>query len=122
MQQFTDAEVHAKAVALGLIDEGQELPRHERGRVVAILMQQRRAAVRPEPELVAEPRAAASIVIQPDGRIDVDGRPLPWLVAKEPIDVRVDPKANGISTVRLTLLTHSVQIIKPEPAESESAS
>ncbi|MEU9498252.1 hypothetical protein [Streptomyces sp. NPDC048196] len=121
MQQFTDAEVHAKAVDLGLIDEGHELPRHQRGRVVAVLMQQRRAAARPEPEPVAEPRAAASIVIQPDGRIDIDGRPLPWLVAREAIDVRLAPEADGISTVRLTLLVTSVQIIKPE-AESESAS
>ncbi|MFJ3948978.1 hypothetical protein ACIPXV_02765 [Streptomyces libani] len=121
MQQFTDAEIHAKAVDLGIIDAGQELPRQDRGRVVAVLMGQRRAAARPEPEPAAELRAATSIVIQPDGRIDVDGQPLPWLVAKEPIDVRVAPRPGDISTVRLTLLTHSVQIIKPE-AESESAS
>ncbi|MGW7247696.1 hypothetical protein [Streptomyces decoyicus] len=121
MQQFTDAEVHAKAVQLGVISEDQDLPRHERSRVVAVLMQQRQAAAVPE-QPAAPARAASSIVIQPDGRIDVDGKPLPWLVAREPIEVHLAPEAGGVSTVRLTLLTDSVQIIKPDPSESESAS
>lgn len=119
MQQFTDDEVHAKAVQLGVISEDQELPRHERSRVVAVLMQQRQAAAVTEP-LAAPARAASSIVIQPDGRIDVDGKPFPWLVAREPIEVHLAPEVGAISTVRLTVLADSVQIIKPE--ESESAS
>lgn len=107
---YTDADLAAKALQLGLINDGEELPRHLRGKVVAALLQEKAT---PAPD--SEPRLAESVVIQPNGVILVDGEPLSWLVAKEPVDVRVDPE--GVSTVRLTLLTKTVQIIKPEPRE-----
>lgn len=108
--RYTDADIAAKAVQLGLIQEGEELPRNLRGKVVAALMQEETA-----PTARTEPRLAAEIVLQPNGAILVDGEPFPWLVAQEPVDVHLDP--DGISTVRMTLLANAVQIIKPEPRE-----
>lgn len=115
LQQFTDAELHAKAVELGLIYESQELPRNLRSRMAAALLEERRAVARHEqPD---EPVCAKEIVVQPGGVILIDGEPFPWLVAKEPIQVGLNP--DGISTVRLTLFAEAVQIIKPA-AERES--
>ena len=107
---YTDDDLAAKAVQLGLIHEGERLPRNLRGKVVAALLREEAAA-----PAAAEPELAREIVIQPNGVILVDGEPFPWLVAHEPVDVRLDP--DGISTVRLTLLANAVQIIKPEPRE-----
>ncbi|MFJ3812288.1 hypothetical protein ACIPWE_38735 [Streptomyces sp. NPDC090073] len=109
--QYTDGDIAAKAVQLGLIEKGEPLPRNLRGRVVAAMLQEQAPA-----EDTAEPDIADEIVIQPNG-ILVDGARFPWLVAKEPIDVRVDPE--GVSTVRMTLFANSVQIIKSEPREEQ---
>ncbi len=107
---YTDADIAAKAVQLGLIDDGEPLPRGLRGKVVAAMLQEQAA-----PEAAAEPQLAQEIIIQPNGAILVDGEPFPWLVAQEPIDVHLTP--DGVSTVRMTLLAGAVQIIKPEPRE-----
>ncbi|MEW2578342.1 hypothetical protein [Streptomyces syringium] len=117
MQHFTDAEIRAKAEALGLIEPGTDLPRHQRSKVVAALLLERRGEASPSPPSTAV-RAAREIVIQPGGVILVDGAPFPWLVARERVEVGLDP--DFISTVRLTLLAESVQIIKPDP-ESETS-
>jgi hypothetical protein len=111
--QFTDADIQAKAVDLGVIEPGAELPRHQRSKVVAVLLQQ---AAQAQPRAgTAEPRLAKEIVVQPGGDILVDGEPFPWVVAREPMDIRVSP--DGVSTVRLTLMASAVQIIKPEPRQ-----
>lgn len=47
LQQFSDSELHAKAVQLGVITEGEELPREQRSRVAAALLEERRAAKAP---------------------------------------------------------------------------
>lgn len=107
---YTDADIAAKAVQLGLISDGEQLPRDLRGKVVAALLQEQAA-----PAAAEEPQIAREIVIQPNGVILVDGEPFPWLVAQEPVDVRLNP--DGVSTVRMTLLAGAVQIIKPEPRE-----
>jgi hypothetical protein len=106
----TDEEIHAKAVQLGLIQDGDELPRAMRGKVLAALLREQ-----PKAAPAAEPALAAEIVVQPGGQILVDGEPFPWLVAKQPMEIGLDP--DGISTVRMTLLAKAVQIIKPEPKE-----
>ncbi|MFF0777095.1 hypothetical protein [Streptomyces sp. NPDC003720] len=106
---FTEADVTAKAVQLGLIQDGEELPRELRGKVVAALLQEEAAPA------AAQPQLAREVVIQPNGVILVDGEPFPWLVAQEPVDVHLNP--DGYSTVRMTLLASAVQIIKPEPRE-----
>ncbi|MFF5473328.1 hypothetical protein [Streptomyces achromogenes] len=108
---YTDADITAKAVQLGLIDKGEPLPRDLRGKVVAALLQEQAAHA----DAAVEPQLAKEIVIQPNGVILIDGEPFPWLVAQEPVDVRLDP--DGVSTVRMTLLAGAVQIIKPEPRE-----
>jgi hypothetical protein len=77
----TDADIAAKAVQLGLIQDGDELPRQMRGRVVAALLQEQAAAGTGDQP---EPQAAREIVVQPGGAILVDGDPFPWLVAKQP--------------------------------------
>lgn len=107
---YTDADIAAKAVQLGLISDGEPVPPSLRSKVVATLLQEQTA-----PAAAAEPQLAQEIVIQPSGVILVDGEPFPWLVAKDAMDVRLNP--DGVSTVRMTLLANAVQIIKPEPRE-----
>jgi hypothetical protein len=111
--QFTEFDIRAKAVELGLIQDGDVLPRHQRSKVVAVLLQE--AANASPKKAEPEPQLAKEIVIQPGGAILVDGEPFPWLVAKQPMEIGLDP--DGTSTVRLTLLTGAVQIIKPEPRQ-----
>lgn len=108
--QFDEADLHAKAVELGLIYASQELPANLRSRVAAALLQER-ATHAPG----SEPQLAKEIVIQQNGPILVDGEPFPWLVAKQPMEIGLNP--DGVSTVRMTLLAESVQILKPEPRE-----
>lgn len=109
--QFPELDIRCKAVELGLIADGEDLPRHLRSRVVAVLMQEQAAPQRSG----REPQLAKEIVIQPGGDVLVDGEPFPWLVAKQAMEIGLNP--DGISTVRLTLLTEAVQIIKPEPRQ-----
>lgn len=108
--QFTDAELTAKAVQLGLIGQDQALPRQARSRVAAALVEERRAEARQDK--AAEPVCAKEIVVQPGGAVLVDGEPFPWLIAKQPMEIGLNPE--GISTVRMTLLTEAVQILKPQ--------
>lgn len=113
--RYSEQEILDKAVQLGLVEDGQPLPRHLRGRVVAALVA---ADAAPRPQTV-QPRLASQIVVQPGGDILVDGQPFPWLVGKDPMDIHLAP--GGISTVRLTLLASAIQIIPPEPRpESET--
>ena len=114
--QFTDAELHAKAVLLCLVDEGQPLPRNLRTKVAAAIVEERRAAGRAEQQ--AEPVCAKEIVVEPGGAVLVDGEPFPWLIANQPMEIGLNP--GGVSTVRLTLLTEAVQVLKPKPSKSES--
>lgn len=114
--KFNDDDIRAKAVKLGIIEDGAALPRDMRSKVAAVLLQE--AAQAAPKQAAREPQLAKEIVIQPGGSILVDGDPFPWLVAKQPMEIGLDP--DGISTVRLTLLADAVQIIKPEPRpESE---
>jgi hypothetical protein len=117
LQQFDDAELAAKAVQLGIVQEGESLPRHLRSRVAAALIEERRATARQE-QADAEPRLAKSIVVQPGGAILVDGEPFPWLVAKQAMDIGLNP--DGVSTVRFTLLAEAVEVLKPKPDSTES--
>lgn len=114
--KFPELDIRAKAVELGLIDDGAELPRSLRGKVVAVLLQE---AANASPRTAErEPQLAKEIVVQPGGAILVDGEPFPWLVAKQAMEIGLNP--DGVSTVRFTLLAEAVQIIKPEPRpESE---
>lgn len=116
LQQFTDTELHAKAVELGVITQGEELPRRERSKVAAALIEEWRAEARQEKQ--AEPVCAKEIVVQPGGAVLVDGEPFPWLIANLPMEIGLNPE--GISTVRLTLLTEAVQVLKPKPSKNES--
>lgn len=111
--QFTDEQIHDKAVELQLIYPSQELPRNLRSHVVSALIQQEAQGGRRAEG--GEPQLAKEVVIQPGGAILVDGEPFPWLVTKQPMEIGLDP--DGISTVRLTLMAGAVRIIKPEPRE-----
>ncbi|KMS71761.1 hypothetical protein ACH49_24360 [Streptomyces leeuwenhoekii] len=110
---FTDEEIHAQAVRLGLVQDGQDLPRSLRSRVVASL-----AAERQRPATSADAPVAQSIVIQPGGDIQVDGRPFPWVVQADQMEVTLAP--DGAGMVRLTLPALNVQILKPATPESEN--
>ncbi|MFF5778175.1 hypothetical protein ACFY7Y_14640 [Streptomyces virginiae] len=111
---YSDQQIRDKAVSLGLIQDGSDLPRQLRGRVVAAMAYG--DAV--ERQQAPEPQLAQEIVIQPGGAILIDGDPFPWLVAAQPMDIGLNP--DGVSTVRLTLMAAAVQVIRPEPRpESE---
>ncbi|KND30082.1 hypothetical protein [Streptomyces stelliscabiei] len=114
--QFTDAEINAKAVQLGVITEGAAVPNRHRSKVVAALVEERRAADRQEKQ--AEPVCAKEIVVEPGGAVLIDGEPFPWLIARQPMEIGLNPE--GISTVRLTLLAEAVQVLKPKPSKNES--
>ena len=110
---FTDDEIRAQAVRLGLIEDGRELPRSMRSRVVASL-----AAERQRPDTPAEVPIAQSIVIQPGGDVQVDGKPFPWVVQAERMQVALQPDGAGLVT--LTLPALNIQILKPATPESEN--
>ncbi|MGW4250580.1 hypothetical protein [Streptomyces californicus] len=103
----TDAGIARKAVQLDVIKEGQPVPPNERSRIVAALLQEQMPGVK-----TADVPVAQSIVVQPGGGVEIDGRPFPWVIQAETIEVTLDPSGSGL--VRLTIPTLSVQITKPE--------
>ncbi|NDZ63558.1 hypothetical protein [Streptomyces cyaneofuscatus] len=103
----TDADITRKAVELGVIEEGQMVPPKERSRIVAALLQEQMPRM-----TSADVPVAQSIVVQPGSGVEVDGRPFPWVIQAETIEVTLDPSGSGL--VRLTIPTQSVQITKPE--------
>ncbi|MFE9935847.1 hypothetical protein [Streptomyces hirsutus] len=109
LQQFDEAELQAKAVQLGLVQEGQALPRNMRSKMAAALLEEKK----PRTAKAAEPVCAKEIVVQPGGDITVDGEPFPWLVARVPMEIGLNP--GGVSTVRLTVMAEAVQVLKPKP-------
>jgi hypothetical protein len=111
--QIDETALRAKAVELGVIKDGEELPRNQRARVAAVLV----ADSRPRTPALRQPVCAKDITVR-GNEITVDGEPFPWLVAAEPMQIGLNP--GGTSTVRLTLLAENVQILKPEPDQSES--
>lgn len=115
LQQFTDSELHDKAVQLGVITDDEDLPRTQRSRVAAALIEERRASTAPGKP--AEPVCAKDITVR-GSEITVDGQPFPWLVAKAPMEIGLAP--NGSGTVRLTLLAECVQVLKPPTTSTES--
>jgi hypothetical protein len=119
LQQFTDDEVQTKAEQLGLVQPGQPVPTAVYSKVKAAIVEDRRADAHREAP-AAQPQMAESIVVQPGGAILVDGKPFPWLVASEDMAITLSPEPNGISSVRLTLLADSVQILPPKTDSTES--
>ncbi|MFF6985594.1 hypothetical protein [Streptomyces sp. NPDC010273] len=117
LQEFTDTELQAKAEQLGVTTPGQPIPKAALSRVKAALVEERRTTARKE-QPSAEARLAKSISVQPGGTITVDGEPFPWLVAAQPMEISLHP--DGVSTVRLTLLAESVQVLKHKSDSTES--
>nr|WSS66732.1 hypothetical protein OG284_36920 [Streptomyces sp. NBC_01177] len=104
----TDADIARKAVELGVIEEGEPVPPARRSRIVAALLQEQVS----RGNRAADVPVAQSIVVQPGGGVEIDGRPFPWVIQAETIEVTLDPSGSGL--VRLTIPTLSVQITKPE--------
>jgi hypothetical protein len=114
--KFSDDDLCRKAVHLGLIKDGEDLPRHLRSRAAAALVQETNSGTTGKEH--ARPQLAREITIQPGGAVLVDGEPFPWLIAKQPMEINLNP--DGVSTVRMTLLADRIQVLKPEPrTESE---
>ncbi|MEU5036555.1 hypothetical protein AB0G48_20750 [Streptomyces rubiginosohelvolus] len=107
----TDADIARKAVQLGVIKEGQPVPPNERSRIVAALLQEQAPRM-----ATADVPVSQSIVVQPGGGVEIDGRPFPWVIQAETIEVTLDPSGSGL--VRLTIPTLSVQITKPESEQN----
>lgn len=104
--QFPESQIRAKAVELGLIGEGDQLPRSLRSRVVAALIQEAAPRFRDEAAPVA-----GTIRVQPGGSVDIDGKPFPWMVQADRIEVALEPDGSGL--VRLTLPARNIQITPP---------
>lgn len=109
---YSDEQIRQEAARLGLIQPGEDVPRHLRSRVVAAL-----AAERQRPSRGEDVPLASSIVVQPGGTVEVDGRPFPWIVQADRIEVTLGP--DGAGMVRLTIPARNIQILKPAP-ESEN--
>ncbi|WP_030670701.1 hypothetical protein [Streptomyces rimosus] len=110
---YSDAKIQAKAELLGLVQPGSQLPRRLRGKVVAAL-----AAEQQRPAVADDVPLATSIIVEPGGGITVDGRPFPWIVQADRIEVTIGP--DGAGMVRLTIPAANVQITKPATPESEN--
>jgi hypothetical protein len=104
--QYSEAQIRAKAVELGVIGDGEELPRSMRSRVVAALIQEAAPRFRDEAAPVA-----GTVRVQPGGSVDIDGRPFPWMVQADRIEVALEPDGSGL--VRLTLPARNIQITQP---------
>lgn len=104
---ITDADIARKAAELGLIKPGEPVPANARSRVAAALMQEQMPRVKASDVPVAQ-----SIVVQPGAGVEVDGRPFPWVIQSDTIEVVLDPSGSGL--VRLTIPTLSVEITKSE--------
>ncbi|WP_432137655.1 hypothetical protein [Streptomyces sp. bgisy154] len=104
--QFPEAQIRAKAVEIGLIGEGEDLPRSLRSRVVAALIQEAAPRFREGSAPVAD-----TVRVQPGGSIDIDGKPFPWMVQADRIEVALEPDGSGL--VRLTLPARNIQITQP---------
>lgn len=109
MLNFSDHEVHAEAVRLGIVRAGEDLPRHLRSQAAASLANQTPAG---EPPAPAPAVVARSITVRPSAGIDIDDQPFPWIVQADHIEVTLAPDGSGL--VRLTIPTKSVTITKPE--------
>jgi len=108
---FTEDEIKAKAVQLGIIDRpDRAMPPEVRSRVKAALVEERRAAEMAARPADDGPYIGGQITIRPGAGIELDGERLP--AAAEPVDIRVSTDPAVPSTVRLTLLAHTVQTIK----------
>lgn len=103
----TDADIASKAVELGVIKPGEPVPPQVRSRIVAALLQEQVPRMK-----AADVPVAQSIVVQPGAGVEIDGRPFPWVIQAETIEVVLDPSGSGL--VRLTIPTLSVEITKPE--------
>lgn len=113
MLEFTEDEIRAKAVQLGLAYEGGDgaFPTRHRSKVVAALVEDRRAEAAAAAQPTDDgPYIGGHLTIRPGERIELDGQALP--AAAEPVEVRISADPNTPSTVRLTLLAHTIQTIK----------
>ncbi|MCP9205499.1 hypothetical protein [Streptomyces cucumeris] len=102
---ITEQDIQRKAAELGLVQEGEPVPARIRSKVAAALLQEQ------APAPTEAPPVAESIVIQPGGAIEIDGRPFPWTVQAEQMSVTLGPDGSGM--VRLTIPARNVQITKP---------
>lgn len=110
----SDDEVQAKAEELGVVQPGEPLPRAKRSRVVAALLREHQQGARAQRQTAVP--VAESITVVPGQSVEVDGKPFPWVIQSDAIEVTLDPSGKGL--VRLTIPTKSVQIIKPEEGTS----
>lgn len=117
MLTFTDQQIHAEAVRLGLIAPVEDLPRHLRSQVVASLA----APVADEPEpaggvppVEVAPDADAELTVYADGPVLLNGSPFPLPVnGADPIEVIA--RRGGLTTVRLTVVVGACHLLPGTP-------
>ena len=115
MLSFTDDEIKAEAVRLGLITNADDLPRHLRSQVVASL------AARTTTDTADSPGAAVpggELTVTADGDVLLDGRPFPLPVTTDPIEVTA--RHGGRTTVRLTVVVDACHLHTGAPAAPDA--
>jgi hypothetical protein len=103
---FSKEEIHDKAVYSGY--DSAALTPQQLAKIKVMLAEEHRAAGLAGPD--DGPYIGGQITIRPGHSIELDGKPLP--AAKGAVEITVSDDPAMPSTVRLTLLAHTVQTIK----------
>ncbi|MFF3671687.1 hypothetical protein [Microtetraspora malaysiensis] len=102
MYQFSEQEITAKAVELGLVANGEALPANLRSKAVKALA----AAVQQQP--VEPPLEVGHLILTPDRRVLLDGHVLPLQVLdSDPIHVVLHGEG---ATIRLTVAARTITV------------
>jgi hypothetical protein len=106
MLSFTDDQLQAEAVRLGLIGDGDELPQHLRSQVAAQL-------AAPPADSAADDEPAARVpggelIIAAD-RVLLDGQRFPLTVTTDPVEITA--RHGGQTTVRLTVVVGACHVL-----------
>ncbi|MFJ1581785.1 hypothetical protein ACIOC1_00410 [Streptomyces sp. NPDC088197] len=107
MLSFPDAEIHAEALRLGLISDGDELPRHLRSQAVASLAAEEPVDTGPDDEPPV-PVPGGDLIIAGD-RVLLDGQPFSLPVTTEPVEITA--RHGGPTTVRLTVVVGACHVL-----------
>lgn len=112
--KYSDEQIRAEAVRLGLVGEGEPISPAVRSRAASALMAQRQLAL----PATRGPRLAKVFTVRPGRGPLVDGKPFPWLVTDDPMAVEVRPDGSGF--VRLTIPAELVRIDSDTDSPEES--
>jgi hypothetical protein len=114
---FTPEQIYAEAVRIGLVRDAEPLPDKLRARAAASLAAAQHAA-RVAAAAVTGPQVARIVTVRPGRGPLVDGKPFPWAVTDDTVQVEV--RADGSGFVRLTLPALQVRVDADTDSPDES--